>query len=135
MSELIVIAAMAIYSVTCGWASRYDEVPTDATLEYRIETNEVSAGFDTYIARPLCSELGAIYWIDYGEGWHLAQVFDCAVQNDSDGALSWMQNNNILVELDWHSAERIGFTHLGSVPVCLMPVNEPPYQLEGELPY
>ncbi len=109
-------------SIVCGFASRYDQLPTDATLDYRLEMGEAQTGYPVYIARPDCSEIGLEYWVEYGNGWQLSQVFDCAVRDDSDGALSWMTNNNILVELDYYSAASVGFDGYGLIPVCIAPV-------------
>jgi len=59
--------------------------------------------------------------VDGGQ-WVRVLVTDCARRDGADGARSWMADNGILTELDYQTAARYGFTHLGVVPVVVSEV-------------
>jgi hypothetical protein len=89
-----------------GYASYYAEGVMDATVYVRQQMNHIPPdlrGWAGYVARPDCKEIGNTVWLRLaGEHKFLPYlVTDCARRDDGDGSLSWMQNNRILVEVDY----------------------------------
>ena len=94
-----------------GWSSHYSPNIMEATVYVRQGFNHIPENLDSwdgFIARPHCSEIGSTYWIrkQGSENYEKFLVTDCAVRDNSVGALSWMTVNNILVEFDYKTAER-----------------------------
>ena len=61
---------------------------------------------DGYIAVQNCGDLGDIWWVQnpVDGTWERFWVVDCA--KESDGALDWMQENDIALEVDYETAVR-----------------------------
>lgn len=140
------IQLLTLILALTGFTSRYDPGVMEATIDARIGwgelTPELVAAHDAYIAVVDCELIGASAWLQINGGshyqtgdpvnggeWVHALVTDCAVRDDSDGAKSWMLDNNILCEIDGATATRYGFTHYGLLPVQL--VWSPPLLVEG----
>lgn len=105
-----------------GYASVYNYSVFEATLDWRIgagqltesETREV----DGYVATLWCGYVGDTAILKYMSKQKKITtkrvlVADCAVRNDSDGTRTWMQENNIVVEVDSVLAEDIPNTKRG----------------------
>jgi hypothetical protein len=122
MSKLILAAWFVVSGITSvlgddkaigGWASHYDDGVMDATIRVRQGYNQLPqnvSSWSGYVARPRCTEVGNTVWLwmpDTNQ-WEAFLVTDCARRDNGDGALSWMEDNNILVELDWQSRLRFG---------------------------
>ena len=101
---------LPIAIIVSGYASYYAPGVMDATVAQRREWQQLPAGeFDGYVARPLCNEIGDVVQLRHdGGAWERHAVADCARRDNGDGALSWMQSNGILVEVDWHTWQRWG---------------------------
>ena len=99
------------YTSKIGWASQYAESPTIGTLNYRLQKGELTQGdldyANTFVAVPGCERIGerGRLRIKGGE-WLNYVVFDCAGPHP-DPSRAWMENNNILVELDYWTVERL----------------------------
>lgn len=93
-----------------GWLSAYDQEPTDHTLEYRLEIGDVQEGYDVYLAVPGCDRIGETGLIRFPTGeTKTYQVFDCASRNTTeDQSKTWMEENNIVAEIDYYSWEEYG---------------------------
>lgn len=110
-----------VFALILGLASRYDPGVMRATIEARQagETDYALPSdiehYDGYIATLECEDVGreAWVWFDGVDRWLHVLVTDCAVRDDSDGARSWMQDNNILFEIDGRTAARYGYSELG----------------------
>lgn len=61
---------------------------------------------DGYIAAPLCEDIGEVWYLRpaFQEQWESFLVVDCA----GPDAIDWMEDNDILVEVDYKTAERWG---------------------------
>jgi len=122
-----------------GLTSRYSPGVMQATIAARIEMGQLSAhsvaAHDGYVAVLDCNRIGDTLWIMVNDGrhwqtgelvdggrWQRVLVTDCARRDGADGARSWMADNGILTELDYYTAARYGFTHLGAVPVVVSEV-------------
>jgi hypothetical protein len=91
-----------------GWLSGYAQEPTDHTISYRLGTGDIQHGFDVYIAVLDCDRLSETGTIEFSDGTRRSyQVFDCAQRGDSH-TYSWMEDNNIVAELDYYSWEEHG---------------------------
>jgi hypothetical protein len=89
-----------------GYASYYADGVMDATIYARQGMGHIPLdlrGWAGFVARPSCREIGSTIWLRL-EGFRKFLpylVTDCARRDDGDGALSWMEVNNILVEVDY----------------------------------
>ena len=95
-----------------GYASHYSPHVMAATIEARQGWEQLPqdlSGYAGFVARPHCDEIGDTVWLRaYGEGNYKPYlVTDCAVRDGSDGAMSWMLDNNIPIELDYDSAVKL----------------------------
>jgi len=96
-----------------GTFSQYAQLPTDATLAYRISTGEVDVddltGAAGVVALASCDYIGDTVWIrfeDYGGGrWLRVVVFDCSGHSETT---KWMEENDILGEIGFHLAQELG---------------------------
>ena len=101
-----------------GWSSHYDAGVMDATVRVRQGFGQLPkdvSAWSGFVARPRCNEIGNTVWIHMPDSsqWEPFLVADCARRDNGDGALSWMEDNGILVELDWESRLRFGRPHGG----------------------
>jgi hypothetical protein len=87
-----------------GWLSAYAQTPTDATIDYRISIGDVPVNvweqYDLVIAVLDCRLIGKEIILRTEKGDFYGIVFDCA--GSSDGTVSWMNEHNILAEVDWY---------------------------------
>jgi len=100
------LIAMAIFhgSHDSGWASRYDPGVMQRVADYHGLDMSI---YDGGIAVSDCSEIGNIWLLkaENSNEWLEVIVVDCAA---NDGTPEWMVNNNIIVELSYGLAERLG---------------------------
>jgi len=130
---------LPILLLVTGLTSRYSPGVMQATINARIEMGQLSAhsvaAHDGYVAVLDCGRIGDTLWIMVNDGrnwqtgelvdggrWQRVLVTDCAARQNWDGTQEWMRANNILTELDYQTAARYGFTHLGAVPVVVSEV-------------
>lgn len=61
---------------------------------------------DGYTATPFCRDMGEVWWLRPANRrhWESFLIVDCAGAD----SLDWMEDNNILVEVDYKTAERWG---------------------------
>lgn len=126
MTKVLAILAPFVLAFTAsdpapvvGWASYYDQQPTDATIEARLEMEHITHAdllwAETLIAVSDCSTIGDRVTVQVGDDTPLrAVVFDCA---GNDGTAQWMQENNVVLELDFYTADRYGMVESGAVRV------------------
>lgn len=137
MTQLTTI--LTAFSMLTGLTSRYDIGVFPATVEARQSWGELSQdqidNHDGFAAVVDCDLIGqTIYALpNNGQHWHTGElvdngewqrllIADCAVRDDSDGAKSWMLDNNILIEIDGELAQSYGYTHQGVLPVVISTV-------------
>ena len=102
-----------------GWASYYNEVPTVATIEARLEMGHITTAdllwANSLIAVADCGMIGdrVTIQIDGGE-LRNAIVFDCA---GNDGTVEWMESSGIIVEVDYYTAMDYGMIDRGALRV------------------
>ena len=101
---LVVIALFVSFprDIETGHLSAYAELPTTATLAYRIELGQIELGDeDVYIAVLDCSRIGDTGML-VSEDLSLSfLVFDCA--GIADGGYDWMVDNDIVAEVDYYT--------------------------------
>lgn len=125
MIKFISILAMPFLALTTdpapitGWASYYEQDPTDATIEARLEMEHITHAdllwAETLIAVSDCSQIGDRMTVQVGDDTPLrAVVFDCA---GNDGTAGWMKDGNILFEFDYYTATYYNMQEVGAVRV------------------
>ena len=113
MTQLAVCLAMLLgtdCTVESSWSSRYDPTPMAATIELRQDWGQLQADlsmYDGFVAVADCTRIGQDTYLKPA---HLTDferflVVDCA---GAASTHSWMIDNDILVELDYDTAERWG---------------------------
>lgn len=88
-----------------GWLSKYDQLPTDATMEYRMDIGEITVNphkYDVWVAVLSCDRIGQTGTLLTRSGEFKALVFDCA---GDDGGHRWMIHYQILAEVDYYFAQ------------------------------
>lgn len=86
-----------------GYLSAYDQTPTDATIDYRINSGEIDNNLDKYdgvIAVLDCNHVGKDALLVVNDNHFLVKIFDCA--GIEDGGASWMIDNNIVGEIGFY---------------------------------
>lgn len=64
---------------------------------------------DQFVAVRDCEHIGEVMWIaPIGYPWEMFIIADCSRPPGTDGAYEWMTDNNILVEVDFLTAQRWG---------------------------
>jgi hypothetical protein len=101
------------YDITSGWATYYSPGVFEATVAVRQQMRHIpedTRGFAGFVARPTCKDIGSAIWLrpEGADEWLPFMIADCARRDDGDGTLTWMAQNNILVELDYPSWSRWG---------------------------
>jgi len=104
-TALIIAIAIITGNVESGNLSAYNEMPMKYTLKQRLEWNHITVEqvrhADVFLAVADCSRIGEYVHVRIdGNDWQTGLIFDCAVQDNSDGTLDWMEQNNILAEID-----------------------------------
>lgn len=92
--------------IDAGYVSRYDQAPTDGTIEYRLSVGDIPDTWNEYdlmIAVLSCDHIGQEVTVSADGQLYSALVFDCA---GDDGGYSWMVESNIVLELGWYSYQR-----------------------------
>jgi hypothetical protein len=97
-----------------GWLLAYDEIPTIHQLDYAIANGNAQPGHAVYLATADCKRVGEVglikiedsHWMDY-------QVFDCA---GADGTAAWMEENNIIAEVDYYTWRDYGLGRATMIP-------------------
>lgn len=93
-----------------GWTSRYDPNPMNATIELRQEWGQLPQNlemYDGFVAVADCDRIGEETYLKPINATQFERflVVDCA---GSQQAYNWMVENNIIVEVDYTTAERWG---------------------------
>ena len=97
------------YDVEEGWLSAYDLEPSEGTYEYRLSIGDIEPGYDVYLAVSDCSRMSETGLIFFDNSTvETYQVFDCAKRNNEDGTKTWMEQYNIIAEIDYNSWQRHG---------------------------
>lgn len=101
IGELLAIALLSIITPqNTGFLSAYGQLPTDATIAYRQELDQIPddlSQFDTYIAVLDCTKIGATGELHTISGTLDIIVFDCA--GTEDGGADWMIDGNYIAGL------------------------------------
>ena len=65
---------------------------------------------DGWIAVRDCDRLEDIWWVEnpVTMEWESMLIVDCARPPETDGAVEWMLENNVAMEVDYQTAERWG---------------------------
>ena len=106
---LLLMVSGAVESLTAsqtGYLSAYAESPTVGTIAYRQAVGDIPSDlsqFDVMIAVSDCRLIGKEGMLYTAVGPLRALVFDCAA---NDGTPSWMEENNIVAEIDWYTWQR-----------------------------
>jgi len=119
MFNLFLVASLLMGAATYGRASQYAEGVMDRVIENRIAWEQIPKDLDKYagfIAVRDCSNVGEEYYLYHPALSRpvLVLATDCASKSDrqSDTDLrsgyEWMLDGNILVEMDYDLAERLG---------------------------
>ena len=91
-----------------GVASQYAPSVMPRVVSYRQARSQLPAdltGFDGAVAVLNCADIGkTIYLRPAGGQWEKFLVADCA--GIADGGYAWMVRNNVIVEVDYKTAER-----------------------------
>lgn len=112
---LIVVESLSCHpqesSAISGYASHYADDVMDGVIDVRRGFGQFLYPIDHYdgfVAVLDCSLIGYEIYARpaHLREWELFLVTDCAVRDDSDGAITWMQTNNILIEVDYDTAVR-----------------------------
>ena len=95
-----------------GIGSQYTEMPTIGTVQYRLEIGDLSMAdldwAEVYIAVPQCWRIGERGYIKIEDNhWLRYIVFDCASRDPRDRTRQWMEENNVLVEIDYWTVRRL----------------------------
>lgn len=90
-----------------GYLSRYDLVPTAATIQYRKDMGEIPhdlTPYDGVVAVYDCSRIGDEAVLEANGKEFDVMVFDCA--GVADGGAAWMERNNIVAEIGYYMHEK-----------------------------
>lgn len=114
-----------------GWASQYSANMMKPTIVARIDMGHITHKqvkmADVYVAVVDCNRLGEMGFISInGASPEVYLVADCARRDDGDGAKSWMEKNNIIVELNHAAAVRHGVEGEGGVRALMWSNPSPP---------
>lgn len=95
----------ATYNPYAGWASYYDQRPTDMTLAWRVKHGYLDGAdllwAETYIAVSDCWRVGERGYIQIeGVGLRTYVVFDCT---ETYATKRWLEDNRIVAELDYYT--------------------------------
>jgi hypothetical protein len=106
MTTLIAVAV-----IVSGWASQYSPGVMAEVLRNRTSGREGIVQMPPPLYRPIavseCDRLGENIRLRYAGGpWEMATVVDCA--RSGDGSAEWMEENNILLEMDHRRAVELG---------------------------
>lgn len=105
-------------ALLCGIASQYASGVMNQVIHNRQAMHQLPAVLPDvrgYVAVIDCGRIGEVLQVN---GEPMLAV-DCT--NDSR-TIAWMQNNNILIEMDFDTAKRLGTIGRG-YPVCIGSVN------------
>lgn len=86
-----------------GWSSAYVEETTIGTYNYRLSIGDIEPGYDSYIAVNDCGRISETGIMIINDSVRTYQVFDCARRDNSDGTRTWMEESNILAEIDFYT--------------------------------
>lgn len=103
-----------------GYLSQYGKQPSEATLQYRVEVGDIPNPiyYDAFIAVADCGQIGKEGWLSVDDGdWLRTIVFDCAGHVET---VKWMDENNIIGEIDYQTAQRLDIVGRGNVPATLI---------------
>jgi len=90
-------------------ASHYSPGIMQEVVANRHDMGQLSTTHDKFVAVRDCDHIGEVLWLaPIGDPWEMFIVADCAMPPGTDGAYEWMTENNILVEVDYETAERWG---------------------------
>lgn len=112
------IACYLVLGVEDGYASQYGADVMIHTIEARIGWNHLPADvldrYEVFGAVADCSKIGDEFWVNYNGVWEKGIVTDCA---GNDGTPQWMEENRVVVEVDYETAVRWGIVGRGGIAV------------------
>lgn len=96
---------------TTGYASHYADGVMSDVIDVRRGFGQFLYPidhYDGYVATMDCGLVGSEVYARpvSSKDWESFLVVDCAVRDDSDGTRTWMEINNILIEVDYDTAVR-----------------------------
>lgn len=109
-STAVVVIFTFIYALQ-GYASHYRPNVMEEVIGNRIAPGRTWKDLELplpitngYIAVPLCKDIGEVWWLrpSFQGEWESFLVVDCAGLD----AIDWMEDNNIIAEVDYKTAER-----------------------------
>ena len=114
-----------------GYFSHYSQPPTDGTIPYhQNESGLLPQDLHSYagvVAVADCSLVGSDAWVyitdsrataEYRYRWLPVKVFDCSGHSQTT---EWMNQNNILGELGYYLAQKIGIYRNGGIEGRFLP--------------
>ena len=120
----LLLLVLCPYLLLDGWVSQYAQTPTDATIAYRQELNQIPDDLSEYagvIAVEDCQHIGSDAYLYVANNWHRVMVFDCLGR---DVEPNWMQENNIIVEMGYYLTQELGYTGQGGIKGRLVIITE-----------
>lgn len=111
-------------AVDYGYASQYAESPTVHTLQARLDWGHLTVAdvswAAAFVAVADCGRIGDRMLLGIDGAWLNAVVFDCAGHVET---VRWMEDNRILVEIDYWTVDRMGLGCYCGHPVTVMWLN------------
>ena len=105
-------AILVVVLIASGIASQYAPGVSERVIGVRQSQSTAYPlpqdlpSVDGYIAMRDPDLIGEIVYIVHDGELESFLVIDCAKENNSDGTMSWMDRNGIVVEVDHHTAVR-----------------------------
>ena len=113
------MSLLILTTLIFGWCSQYSPGVMENVVRVR-QAGLTAANLpmylprvDGFVALKECSEIGKIVWMrKLGENeWESFLVVDCAAHGD--GTREWMDENNVIAEIDGETAKRWGVVGRG----------------------
>lgn len=111
------LACYLVNDYQAGYTSQYAAGVMEATIAARQEWGHLPEDlrpYDVFAAVADCGRIGEEFLISYNGTWQRGVVSDCA---GNDGTPEWMEQNQIVSEVDYLTAERWGIVGRGGIPV------------------
>lgn len=116
---LTALACFVTSAPESGFTSYYAPDIMKHTIEARLGWGHLPddlSRYDVFAAVADCGRIGDEFLINYTGEWERGIVTDCA---GNDGTPQWMEENNILTEVDYQTAARWGIYGRGAGPVTM----------------
>jgi hypothetical protein len=106
------MAMLVLKTLLYGWCSQYHPLVMESVIRVRqagltqYNLPQHLPPVDGFVALKDCKYIGSIVWMRPlgDEQWESFLVVDCA--GVEDGTKTWMEENNIIAEIDWETAQR-----------------------------